>query len=325
MTNAIPSFVNAFMRLHNVQPGQSYRGDCPVCGGHYRFQVYQDNREIMWNCFGSSCKARGRSSVQIRPQQLGFAQARLHGMFNPGQYIPMMFDTTARDEWDTDYNSLLNCFTQVERFDPRWEWLEARNCSDAFDACPEKFMYDKIKDRLVFIEFHERYSSRQREVTMVTGRTMSGADPKWYKYEVKETFFSSMSHDMTKSNTLEVDVFICEDPPSACSLGRVGLGVALCGTVCDTQGLHSFLESRIGLKSIRRMFICLDEDAMRKGSDLRRNLHQYRMAISQLMLTDDAKNLTLKQLKKQIPTYVYKHQYYDIDILSGRKYNIDGY
>jgi hypothetical protein len=158
---------------------------------------------------------------------------------------------------------LKDCIGWVDNLDdfPKvMEYLTKNNCLEFYRAYPKKIFYDRVEDRIVFCEY-----SGLNSFKIATGRSLCGAEPKWYKYKplLPYSYFTANNVD-GKGNT--VPVVIVEDAASACSVSRVAHGLALVGT---SWNLASLLEV---LDCTKDVVVSLDKDAQLKTLKLQRDL-----------------------------------------------------
>lgn len=166
------------------------------------------------------------------------------------------------------------------------EWLLASNCEAALKRDSTRFKFDIRLNRVVFINYDGHFYD------VCTGRSVDGTKPKWYKYDGLSGYYV-MSLVAAPEN-----IFIVEDCASACSIARIGLGLALCGTNYDIGRLYDRVRRVNGAK---RIWVALDKDAIKLAMQLQRDLEGIcSLEVKLLMLSDDAKYLTLEQLKKEI-------------------------
>lgn len=267
----------------NIPRNQHKRVDCPLCGGQHTFSVSNEGGTIKFHCFRASCGVSGygenaqNSIVDIKHRLLVPDDSR-------GPHFGGDFNTNAL------IGNIPATWQPIEQYDKCWELLEKFNCLDVFESQPIKFMYDPAQDRLVFIEFNTSVT-----ISMATGRSLSGDLPKWYKYVTKESIFSAYVPDFEKDPENKA-YFICEDPPSACSLARFGFGLALCGTSWNVNDIVKYVD-----RTFSPVYICLDNDALKKSMALKRDLEpMLRREVRILQLSDDAKYMNYHQLKKEI-------------------------
>lgn len=169
-------------------------------------------------------------------------------------------------------------------------YLKKYNCFEAYNEYPYKFFYDRLKERLVFVEH-----TQLNVFSLAVGRTLVGATPKTYNYiRLPHTYFTVPSIDGT-----DKVVYISEDCASACSLSRVGHAIALCGTMWDTLSLAALCERFVNKGNV---VICLDKDAELTALSLKRDLEGFGKfnSITIARLSDDAKRLSLDILKKEL-------------------------
>lgn len=165
------------------------------------------------------------------------------------------------------------------------EYLEHNNCIEAYNANPDRFFYDRIRDRIVFVEYDTINSFK-----LATGRSLNGANPKWYKYvALPGEYFQFQAI----RGPVGLPTVVVEDCASACSIGCIANSLALCGT---NYNLYSLVNK---LSNVRDVIICLDADAQLKSLKLQRDLlgaGKFK-SVKVVSLPDDAKYLGERQLK----------------------------
>lgn len=165
------------------------------------------------------------------------------------------------------------------------QWLLANNCEDALKRDSSRFKFDIRRNRVVFVNYDGPFYD------VCIGRSLDGTKPKWYKYDSLNGYF-------VMSIAGPENLFIVEDCASACSVARIGIGLALCGTSYDTGILFSRIRRINGLRNV---YVCLDRDARKTSLDLKKDLQGLiSLKVRTIDFSDDAKNLSLEQLKKEI-------------------------
>lgn len=164
---------------------------------------------------------------------------------------------------------------------------------EAYKAAPERFFYDKVQNRVVFVEY-----DTPNNFQLATGRLLYAPTrnvPKWFKYVAlpgRYFLFDGIAY----GNSLSA--FICEDCASACSMARLGIGIALCGTSYGIHALVSLLEQN----NIKDVVVCLDVDAQRIAIELKSDLQGLGKfnSVKAIQLSDDAKYLSIDKIKKEL-------------------------
>lgn len=217
----------------------SKRTDCPICHGSNSFSISNTSGKLLFKCYRASCAVKGIQNMTLNMKD-----------------IKEKFVEKAPEPLQ-----LADCIGWVDNlgeYPKVMEYLTKNNCMEAYRAYPKKFFYDRIQDRVVFVE-HAGLNS----FSIASGRSLSGAIPKWYKYKpLPYAYFTCNKVD----DLGDFPVVIVEDPASACSVARVTHGLALCGT---SWNLSSLLE-RLG--DFQDIVVSLDKDAQLKTLKLQRDL-----------------------------------------------------
>lgn len=175
--------------------GQTYRGNCPQCGGRNTFTASRKMGKVMWNCYKASCGYSG--AIQKKRTLTGVLNA-----LNP---------KSRSDEWgefvlpDTFIDGLL-----MEHMD----YLCSVNATQA------EVKLDVKENRVVFII---RDPDTGKIVGAVGRAMLKHMLPKWRRYDKNSDllYFSGRG---------SVGVLV-EDCASACAVANAGYtGIALLGT-----------------------------------------------------------------------------------------------
>lgn len=252
----------------NVPRNTSKRFDCPNCGYRNSLSVTNTSGHLKFHCFNNGCEMSGQTTKDI-----SLADIRATPMENVLKPKRLAEFTG----WDQAVDQ-----PGVRRY------LAANNCSYAYGHKPSKFFYDKINERLVFIEY-----DTTNKVILATGRSLRNENPKWYKYmALPATYYNA-----PLLQSAEVS-FIVEDCASACSLARISHTMALCGTSYNAEALIR----NIKVFGSNKVIICLDADAQIKALKIKQDLKGLGSfsSVQVLNLPDDAKNLSYEVLLKEI-------------------------
>lgn len=255
----------------NVKSNCSARANCPACGGDNTFSVSRNGSNVQYYCFRASCQIKGKQNAEIT---LEFAKNHI----NYKEKLELRNGLLIKD--------LVGWTTDLKQYPKVVEYLHENNCIFAYEKSPGKFWYDKINERVCFVEYEGR-----NHFKLATGRSLNNEKPKWFKYIAPPgTYFTAAS---TNSETSVC--FIAEDCASACSLSRVADCVALCGTSYNSTALVSFIKG----EDIK---ICLDRDALKIAIKLKRDLEGIGKfkSVKILMLSDDAKYISETQIRKEL-------------------------
>lgn len=183
----------------------------------------------------------------------------------------------------------------VKAYPEVMKYLQRNNCMEAYELYPNRFFYDKLQDRVVFVEYDTINSFK-----LATGRNISSYMrniPKWYKYvALPGSYFIANSIVPTDST------YIVEDCASACSISRFGFGLALCGTSYNLYQLVTALMRKDIDPTLCKIVICLDPDAQVTAMKLQRDLEGFGKfkSVRIASLTNDAKYMELSKLKKEL-------------------------
>lgn len=252
----------------NVPHNGHSRSDCPICGGSNTFSVSNNSGKLTWFCFKASCGTRGADKSDIQTFDIKRILSK------------------PKDKRRIRLEDIGATFIKPVDLHPvALHWLLENNCEAALKTSPNCFKYDVKQNRVVFLNYVGPY------LDVMIGRSLEGAKPKWIKYYGTNGYFVC---DLTKNGK----VFIVEDCASACSLGRFGTAIALCGTNYDISVLNAKIR---GLSNITEIHVSLDADARTQAMDLTRDLAGYTgLTAKTLMLSDDAKYLSYATIKKEL-------------------------
>lgn len=240
MQNSNYSKVMQFIQKLHLKRNTTYRGDCPACLGKNTFSATNSSGKIKYYCFKLSCKIKGIKNMDMSLEDIKAINSI------PQETSPLYLKDTIG--WSSNVKAVPKVY----------KYLIENNCIDAFEFYPNRFFYDRVKDRIVFCEYDTVNSFK-----LATGRSLNGSTPKWYKYiALPHTYFfaSCLSGDK------EEPTVIVEDCASACSVSRVANGLALCGTYYNPTQIANKLERT------KDVIICLDPDAQIQALKLQRDL-----------------------------------------------------
>lgn len=243
----------------NVEKGGSYRGDCLFCLNRNTLSVRNENGNLVWNCFHSSCEAKGMSnnSVTVDDLETFMESKALVAPSGPTEFnIPKEFVTIYGNNKARDYISQYQL-----------EDTEAR------------LMYDVKQDRIVFL------IEENGEVVGAVGRALAeDIVPKWYKY--------NSCHLPFVAGTNKYIGVVVEDCVSACKVALANLtGIAIMGTSLKEEYVSPIASI------IERCFVCLDKDATEKSFKIKDTL-SYHVPTYVEMIDKDLKNYSVDELKE---------------------------
>jgi hypothetical protein len=175
--------------------GQTYRGNCPKCGGRNTFTASRKLGKIVWNCYKASC---GFSGAQQKMRSISAIKEALKKTI----YKPQLEEFVLPD---TFIDSLL---------------MEHTDYLCSVNATQAEVKLDVRENRVVFII----RDPDTGKIVGAVGRAMQKQMlPKWRRYD-------RQSDLLYFSGTGSVGVLV-EDCPSACAVANAGYtGIALLGT-----------------------------------------------------------------------------------------------
>lgn len=265
--------IKKYVESLQLRRGQHKRLDC-LCGGKHTLSVSNINGKIKYHCFKASCEYAGIISKELTLEEM---KEYIEGPKVLNTPLPLK----ACIGWDQN----------IKRYPKAVEYLLKNNCAQAYDYYPNRFFYDTIKDRVVFVEYEGLNSFK-----VAAGRSLSGQKPKWFKYISIMGEYFVVPYTDTVEKTKKI--FIAEDTASACSLSRLGDALALCGTSWATHPLVNTL----AMSDPGEVVVCLDADAQEKSAKLKLDLEGFGKfkSIKIANLSNDAKYLSYEQLKKEL-------------------------
>lgn len=262
--------IKEFLQKLQIPRNSRWRGDCPVCGGNNTLSVGNEQGKLMYYCFKAQCNTKGNSSIEMSMDEI-------RSIKKIKENEPLLLKNCVG--WDNN----------IKAYSAVMEYLINNNCMDAYKAYPNCFFYDKIKNRVVFVEYQGLNGFK-----LAIGRALDRSVPKWYKYiSLPGAIF--LQHPSCNAVN---SAYIVEDCASACSISRVGWGVALCGTTYNIVPLVNAIK-QIGMTNV---VVALDKDAIGKALQLQNDLKAFGnfTSVKLAHLSDDAKYIELNNLKKEL-------------------------
>lgn len=223
----------------DLDEGQTYRGDCPVCSGKNTFTVSRNMYNILYNCYKNTC--------------------RLSGVENKGMEVSTIENILANGvghESEQELSTLqmppyLVPYPDVE--DPVYPSFLRR-----YDIDPNSVFYDIRQDRLVFLVVHEN-----GELVDAVGRSLNNRTPKWLRYASSPVpYVHGHNSDF---------VVVVEDAISAYVVGELYGHKCVCLALLGTN-LTPF-HKRYIKKYYDNVIVALDPDALTKGIDIAHELN----------------------------------------------------
>ena len=250
----IMSMIHDYIESLNIQGGSRHRSDCPVCGHRNSFSAFNDGMKIIFKCFHADCTVKGGMRARLSNQSI---PTTITGTFLPQQ-----------NQSVTNSFELPETFVDISRSDAAMRYMKQVNVMDAYLHRTTRMMYDQRLNRAVFL-----IRNGAKTVDAV-GRTLSGAQPKWYRYGKSKQLFTA-GDDST--------AVLVEDCASAACVSHLVTGVAMLGT--------SLLKEHIvQLKKFDTVYVALDKDATKLGLKTVQTLKPH-LDVRMLILEEDLKNM----------------------------------
>jgi hypothetical protein len=185
----------------------TWRGDCPDCGGKNTLSISIVMGEVKWFCFKAHCKTRGKGDVRRSTDEI------MKEMKGKSSELKTPFDAPI---YFTGMNSTLRCTLL-------FEFLYDIGMENKVDCA-----FDPKQNRAVF--FIKRGLHRIDAI----GRSLNKTLPKWFRYGK-----SGRSFMLNEGDTC----VIVEDIPSAIVAGAAGYAsMALLGTHLTTLDIQDLME-----------------------------------------------------------------------------------
>lgn len=245
---------------YNVTAGQSYRGDCPFCSAHHTFVITNTGYELKWFCFSAACHSRGVVRAGVS-----------------GDTKRMLLDRgTARDKEPPKFVHPPE-WVDMSRSSSGLDYLKRMGCWSAFTQGRVNVKYDLKRERVVFISPNGG-----------CGRSLTGTQPKWYKYGINEGVIVKASLEKDRS------VVLVEDPPSACAVSELRDSFAL-------TGVHLAYDMMVTVReNWDEVIVALDKDASKCAIDIADVLRYYVDKVRVVFLDDDLKFLNTDEIKEKV-------------------------
>ena len=259
--------IKTYVEDLGLSAGNTYRGDCPACGGKNTFTATKKGRELIWNCYRSSCLICGRANVK-----LGLSEARI-------ALTPVRTDKKFE---------LPEHFISPLRSEAARTYLRKYHCLPAYADGRALIKYDPQLDRIVFVTIDEH-----TKPLGATGRALKqGAQPKWLRYDsAKHLLFTCRGKEFPAIGV------IVEDATSATAVSGSVSGIALLGTSI------SEVSSSLNWSNYKKIIIALDKDASKKALELQQRIGFHCPAFI-LLLDDDLKYYNPEQIRKKLEKFL---------------------
>ena len=227
----------------------SYRGDCPDCGGKNSFSVNKNMGEVAWICFKASCKVRGRETIHRSVDEI------VTSLLKPQKNNSYEFEVP-------DY------FTSIYSQDKIVNYFQRVNAIPLFESGAIKLRYDPKQDRAVFMV------EREGKVIDAIGRSINKNDIKWYRYGRSGKSF--LYNKMGCGTIVET-----EDIPSAITVSYNYSSMGLMGTDLTHEDMNDIIK-------FQRCIIALDPDAYSKSIKMAQRLSPW-INTRAMLIPDDLK------------------------------------
>tara|TARA_R100001129_G_scaffold166245_1_gene133291 strand:+ start:2449 stop:3210 length:762 start_codon:yes stop_codon:yes gene_type:complete len=183
--------ISKYIDSLGLQIDESYRGDCPQCGGKNTFTVTKTTDGILYNCYKLNCFLRGTSSYTFTVND---AKIR-------------------KDKKETLSKNFILPSSVLYKIDITSKWAEQYDIPDI------DILYDVKEDRIVFPILHEA------AIVDATGRAVNRKTiPKWKRYG------NSGYPYVVGEGSIAVVVEDCISAAVVSTLNKNFTGVALLGT-----------------------------------------------------------------------------------------------
>lgn len=221
------------VKSYKIREDQTYRGNCPFCGGKNTFGISNTNGELRWNCYKASCDAHGRNSGLASLQSVKDRLSKLEHKANGLAPIPELL-------------------VPVNHKSDVIEYLKSVNSYEAYMSRLVDIRYSPVEDRVMFPVWNGNV------IEGYSGRALNYPFPKWKKYGTITNLFSC--------GRGPIGVLV-EDAPSACAVGVLPqyTGLALLGT-------RLLITHKLQLMKLEQVLIALDPDASLKAVELSRQI-----------------------------------------------------
>lgn len=270
----------AIIEQHKPDLGQSIRVDCPYCGGENTLSITNNGTTILWNCFRSSCVAKGNTEASYSKEA-----------------VQILFEKLKKDEQEDTQNKELEIkpfilpksFKLVYDHQDSMEMMRKYSLFLGQSKGLYNIQYDPILHRLVFIIKYDDiivnavgrslHSPKAMEGLLNTiGFKSKNTTSKWFVYgpNTHIPFYAGKSDK----------IVIVEDAISAACVAQTEeySGCAILGTEISAENINFLLT-----RSPSEVIIALDKDASAKGIEYVRELSPYFKKISMLGLSIDLK------------------------------------
>jgi len=235
----------------------SYRGDCPDCGGKNSFSVNKNMGEVAWICFKASCRVRGRETIHRSVDEI------VCSLLKPQKNNNNKFEVPKH-------------FTSIHSQEEIYTYFQRVNAISLFESGAIKLQYDPKQDRAVFMV------ERDGVVIDAIGRSLNKNNIKWHRYGSSG---KSFLHKRDRCGT----IIVTEDIPSAITVGYSYSSMGLMGTDLSHEDMSDIIKFQMCI-------IALDPDAYSKSIRMAQRLSPW-LNTKAILIPDDLKYYKPKEAK----------------------------
>jgi hypothetical protein len=259
-----------------VKNGEHRRIDCPACSGTNTLSVSKERGEILYHCFKANCKLSGRKNVGLSAEDLSLI---VNGGTKPEDL-----------KVDTPF-SMPNTWVPITQNKLITDFMKNFNAYEAYVNGYTMF-YDHKLNRIVFPSYinGKIVGAAGRWIGKFSKELQFRGLTKWYMYS--QSGYPCVINPLGYTGP----AVVVEDGFSAASLSRVAKSYALFGTNLTDK-------TKFMLANEKKVLICLDNDATKKGLQIARQLSSY-VETDVVSLPDDAKYLSQDELRKALKDYL---------------------
>ena len=270
---------------------RSWRGPCPVCGGHRRFVVFTDHEWPMWNGYCDDCgkmiKAWQMVTCQITDEQRAAAQAKAaeYERIREQHRREMLARFTTAELWQELHRRLsAEHVAQWEAWGVPVEWQDYLELG----YTPDKSYYDASGAlrhtpayTIPYFHYNETAQDKKQFSTMQYRLFNSDNPADRYRFEhgLPATYYQTVPTDPIGDETV-----ICEGAKKGI-VTRVSL-TNLCVLAVPSKGSWGGIVEAV--KPCGRVYVVLDPDAKQNSVKLARSIGPQARIIRLPVKIDDA-------------------------------------
>ena len=258
------SSLSDFIDTLDLDVDQTYRCNCPRCGGKNTFTVTNDMGNLLYNCYKADCRVAG--AVHRNMNAFTIKAKLMHG--------------NTSESYEDALHAKFETSPYLTRMKPRS--ADVQDFLVKWNINPDDVLYDIRQDRVVFPVF-----TRNGLQVDAVGRSVLGRQPKWLRYAS-----SPVPYTYGKGRI----AVIVEDAISAYNVGNLvgqkATGLALLGT--QLTGFHKWYIGHY----FDSVIVALDPDAADKTMAIAKELRSIIPNTKALRLTDDLKYMDENDIKQ---------------------------